>query len=210
MVSAGWDAATIFLEDAAASAAALAGDLDAVPSPAPAGECRPVGPSAGATSGLAACSMSAFSLSVCAVKARTSRPRASETRCSSSNLPTPRLCMPSAPPWQPPQTSNPPEELIAAAAGYLAVQDGEQHRVVRPGFAAYPAGLPLGRGRTNAKETQIQVIRRYPETHLPYRVEIAGLRTPDLNRGAVGQQSESAVPGRCADAAPCLVPDPER
>ena len=102
------------------------------------------------------------------------------------------------------------KELVTAAADYLAVQHGEQRLAVRPGFAAYPACLPLGRGRAHAEKAQVQVVRGHLDVHVPYRVEVAGLRRPDLDRGAVGQQSVRAVPGPCAHAAPCLDPNPER
>ena len=83
--------------------------------------------------------------------------------------------------------------LVGAAANYLAVQQGQQRRVIRPGLAAYPARLLLGHHRTHAEETQVEVIRRHPGVHVPHRSEIVGPRGPNLDRGAVGQQRVSAA-----------------
>ena len=83
--------------------------------------------------------------------------------------------------------------LIGAAADYLPVQHGQQRRVVRPGLAAYPARLLLGHQRAHAEEAQVQVVRGHLGVHVPHRVEVLGPRGPDLDRGAVAQQSVSAV-----------------
>ena len=86
-----------------------------------------------------------------------------------------------------------PGPLVGAAADHLPVQHGQQRRVVRPGLAAYPARLPLGRERAHAEEPQIQVVRGHLGVHVLHRVEVLGPRGPDLDRGAVGQQSVTAV-----------------
>ena len=83
--------------------------------------------------------------------------------------------------------------LVGAAADHLPVQHGQQRRVVRPGLAAYPARLPLGRERAHAEKTQVQVVRGHLGVHVPHRVEVIGPRRPDLDRGAVDQQSVSTV-----------------
>ena len=83
--------------------------------------------------------------------------------------------------------------LVGAAADHLAVQHGQQRRVIRPGLAAYPARLPLGRERAHAEKTQVQVVRGHLGVHVPHRVEVLRPRGPDLDRGAVDQQSVSAV-----------------
>jgi hypothetical protein len=83
--------------------------------------------------------------------------------------------------------------LIGAAADHLAVQQGQQRRVVRPGFAAYPARLLLGHVRAHAEKPQVEIVRGHLGMHVPDRVEVAGLRGPDLDRGAVGQQRVNAV-----------------
>ena len=86
-----------------------------------------------------------------------------------------------------------PGPLVGAAADHLPVQHRQQRRVVRPGLAAYPARLLLGRERAHAEEPQIQVVRGHLGVHVPHRVEVLGPRGPDLDRGAVGQQSVTAV-----------------
>ena len=88
--------------------------------------------------------------------------------------------------------------LIAAAAHHLAIQDGEQRRVVRGGLAADSARLLLGCHRAHAEETQVEVVWGHLGVHVPHRVEIAGPRGPDLDRGAVGQQGIGGGPGLCA------------
>ena len=96
--------------------------------------------------------------------------------------------------------------LVGAAADHLAVQHGQQRRVVRPGLAAYPACLPLGNQRTQAEEAQVQVVRGHLGVHVPHRVEVIGPRGPDLDRDAVDQQSVSAVLRVCAHAALPVLP----
>ena len=83
--------------------------------------------------------------------------------------------------------------LVGAAADHLAVQHGQQRRVVRPGLAAYPARLPLGRERAHAEKAQVQVVRGHLGVHVPHRVEVVGPHGPDLDRRAVDQQRVSAV-----------------
>ena len=83
--------------------------------------------------------------------------------------------------------------LVGTAANHLAVQHGQQRRVVRPGLAAYPARLLLGNHRAHAEEAQVQVVRGHLGVHVPHRVEVIGPRRPDLDRGAVAQQRVNAV-----------------
>ena len=83
--------------------------------------------------------------------------------------------------------------LVGAAADHLTVQHGQQRRVIRPGLAAYPARLPLGRQRAHAEKPQVQIVRGHLGVHVPHRVEVIRPRRPDLDRGAVAQQSVSAV-----------------
>ena len=84
--------------------------------------------------------------------------------------------------------------LVGAAADHLAVQHGQQRRVVRRGLAAYPARLLLGSRWAHAEEAQVEVLRGHLGVHIPHRVEVAGPRGPDLDRGAIGQQRVNAVP----------------
>ena len=83
--------------------------------------------------------------------------------------------------------------LVGAAADHLAVQHGQQRRVVRRGLAAYPARLLLGNQRAHAEKAQVQVVRGHLGVHVPHRVEVIGPRRPDLDRGAVAQQRVNAV-----------------
>ena len=92
--------------------------------------------------------------------------------------------------------------LVAAAADQLAVQHGEQRGVVRRGLTADPARLPFGRARAHAEEAQVQTVRGQLLVHLPHRVEVVGPRGPDLDRGAVVQQSVNIRLGVCAHIAP--------
>src|SRR5262249_4505539 len=63
------------------------------------------------------------------------------------------------------------------------------------------AGLLLGCGRAHAEKAQVKVVRGHPGVQLPHRGEVLRLRGPDLDRGAVGQQSIDAGPGSCAHIA---------
>jgi hypothetical protein len=91
--------------------------------------------------------------------------------------------------------------LVTAAADQLAVQQGEQRGVVWRGLTAEPARLPLGRGRAHAEEAQVETVRGQPLVHIPHRVQVVRPGGPDLNRGAVGQQSVNTGPGVCAHVA---------
>ena len=83
--------------------------------------------------------------------------------------------------------------LVGTAANQFPVQDGQQRRVVRSGLAAYPARLLLGHHGAHAEKAQVQVVRGHLGVHVPHRVEVIRPCGPDLDRGAVGQQSVSAV-----------------
>ena len=114
----------------------------------------------------------------------------------------PRLCISSATAMATSADREPSSStLIAAAADHFPVQHGQQRGVVRCGLAADPARLPLGRKRADAEETQIEIVRGHPGVHVPHRVEVAGPCGPDLDRGAVGQQSVGAGLGPCAHVA---------
>jgi hypothetical protein len=91
--------------------------------------------------------------------------------------------------------------LVTAAADQLAAQQGEQRGVVRRGLTAEPARLPLGRARAHAEEAQVETVRGQLLVHIPHRVQILRPGGPDLNRGAVGQQSVNTGPGVCAHVA---------
>ena len=84
------------------------------------------------------------------------------------------------------------------AADHLAVQHGQQRGMLRGGLAAYPARLLLASQRAHAEKTQVQVVRGHLGVHVPHRVEVVGPRGPDLDRGAVVQQSVNVRLGVCA------------
>jgi hypothetical protein len=105
----------------------------------------------------------------------------------------------------------PVSQFVGAASHHFAIQHGQQRGMIRTGIAAYPAGLLLGRGRAHAEKAQVKVVRGHPGVQLPHRGEVLRPRGPDLDRGAVGQQSIDAGPGSCAHFAsrsvlgtPCL------
>ncbi len=93
------------------------------------------------------------------------------------------------------------ENLIAAAADHFPVQHSQQRGVIRCRLAADPVRLLLGRKRADAEETQIEIVRGHPGVHVPHRLEVTGPRGPDLDRGAVGQQSVGVGLGPCAHVA---------
>ena len=92
--------------------------------------------------------------------------------------------------------------LVTAAADHLAIHQGEQRGVVRRGRTAEPERLLSGRARAHAEEAQVETVGRQLLVHVPHRVEVVRPRGPDLDRGAVGQQSVDPGFGVCAHIAP--------
>ena len=91
--------------------------------------------------------------------------------------------------------------LVTAATDQLTVHHGEQRGVVRRGLTTEPARLPFGRTRIQAEETQVETVWGQLLVHLPHRIEVLRPRRPDLDRGAVSQQSVHPGLGVCAHCA---------
>ena len=64
--------------------------------------------------------------------------------------------------------------------------------MVRRGRTADPARLPSGRTRAHAEKAQVETVRRQLLVHVAHRVEVVRPGGPDLDRGAIGQQSVHA------------------
>jgi len=99
-------------------------------------------------------------------------------------------------------------QLPGAATDHVAVQHGQQREMIRAGLAAYPAGLLLGRGRAHTEKPQVTVVRGHLGVQLTHRGEILRPRRPDLDRGAIGQQSINAGPSSYVHIAPGLAIGP--
>ena len=83
-----------------------------------------------------------------------------------------------------------PGQLVGADADQPAVLPGQQRRVLGIGLAADPPGLPLGRGRAQAEEPQVHVVRRHGQR---------ASRGPPQNPAA-GPGLTSAVPPSVSSA----------
>ena len=139
-------------------------------------------------------SMVEFSLSAAAVKVRISRLRATETTVlqhQRADAATVHSIGDREGDIRRPGSAT--GSLVGAGADHLAVQQGQQRRVVRPWFAADPAGLPLRRESAQTEKAQVEIVRGHHGMHILHRGEVLGPRRPDLDRGSVGQQRVSAA-----------------
>jgi hypothetical protein len=96
--------------------------------------------------------------------------------------------------------AGPVGRLVARHPGELAVQPGEQGRVIRAWVAADPPGLAVGVERAEIEETQVRVVRRQGRVHRADGLGVARPGRPDLDRAAVDEQrvrtGAQARPGR--------------
>ena len=97
------------------------------------------------------------------------------------------------------------DNLVAAAADNLTVQRSQQRGMVRRGLTAYSPCLPLGRNRAHPEETQIEIATGHLGMHVTHCIEIAGPCGPNLDRGAISQQSVGTGLGLSAHV---TLPDP--
>ena len=84
--------------------------------------------------------------------------------------------------------ARPPGRFVTRHADQLAVQPGQQRRVVRIVRPAEPLGLSLRRLRAEAEEPEVGVIRRHLLVHLPDIVRVIRLGRANLDCRAIRKQ----------------------